>query len=562
MGEDDSARSNKRVELLLSANGAGGKEVYEYTPDPGSVVSHASSSPDGIDKGDAHRSLRGAKEIDDTEVRPSTAYEFFRGKTYKSTAFQNGFSTRRAWRGSSSGVMEVRGQRTVLSAYKGDKVSDIGSMSSTVSEFREASSFETPIARLRRLQSEVEEMLDFVSSFLVEERVHLPKGVGTEGAEPEKAAPSDEVSAEQGESSKSTGLLQVQYQARRLSQGAKEALLFGNDPLSLIEELKRLRMQVSSVLSDKKTEALVSHIEPVTGMRSGAALLAQHLSTASTQLQQVLANEAEALSLPSKNSAATSAVAVRVGDAQPAASGGVTAGDGGAELASTAYEVYCVPSLSPMIEQSRITFLERRLALVENKMGLHKMSLLPHADLFEAVNEMQQRIKLLDAQKIESLQKRVQGLLLELHALQQRRHELDMAAEGVSTPAYGASVGSGGEYGRGRNAGAPAAASDWQRVEELYDICERWKAPAAVLPSVLQRLKLLKGIHQEAGGVSVRLSVLEKQQEELQAWVKRADEAVTQLQKTVLESIEWAQRTVSQMQQRLVAVDASATTDT
>ena len=52
----------------------------------------------------------------------------------------------------------------------------------------------------------------------------------------------------------------------------------------------------------------------------------------------------------------------------------------------------------------------------------------------------------------------------------------------------------------------PPVSSDWQRVEELYDICERWKAPAALLPSVLQRLKLLKGIHQEAGGVAVRLS--------------------------------------------------------
>lgn len=72
------------------------------------------------------------------------------------------------------------------------------------------------------------------------------------------------------------------------------------------------------------------------------------------------------------------------------------------------YEVYYVPSLTPMIEQSRMASLERRLALVENKMGLHKMSLLPHGDLFEAVNEMQQRLKLLDSQKIESLQKRVQ----------------------------------------------------------------------------------------------------------------------------------------------------------
>lgn len=50
--------------------------------------------------------------------------------------------------------------------------------------------------------------------------------------------------------------------------------------------------------------------------------------------------------------------------------------------------------------------------------------------------------------------------------------------------------------------------------------------------------------------------MLEKQQEELQAWVKRADDAVTQLQKTVLDSIGWAQTTVAQMQQRLLAVEA------
>lgn len=54
-------------------------------------------------------------------------------------------------------------------------------------------------------------------------------------------------------------------------------------------------------------------------------------------------------------------------------------------------------------------------------------------------------------------------------------------------------------------------------------------------------------------------AVLEKQQEELQTWVRKADEAVNQLQKTVLESISWAQRTVAQMQQRLAAAESSTT---
>lgn len=95
--------------------------------------------------------------------------------------------------------------------------------------------------------------------------------------------------------------------------------------------------------------------------------------------------------------------------------------------------------------------------------------------------------------------------MLELHALQQRRHELDMAAEGVSAVTTSAALPAGEEPVKGLP-GSHSPSSDWQRVEELYDICERFKAPAAVLPSVLQRLKLLKGIHQEAGGVAVRLS--------------------------------------------------------
>ncbi|KAL8428480.1 hypothetical protein ACSSS7_007207 [Eimeria intestinalis] len=361
--------------------------------------------------------------------------------------------------------------------------------------------------------------------------------------------------------------LQVQYQARRLSPAAQDALLSGHDPIVLIDELKRLRMQVVSVLNDKRTEALVPLVEPVTGKPSGASLLTEHLSAVSAQLQQALQQQGEGGTIsvssgtPTAGSGPTSAWSKGFREADTLSAGGDSRG-GGPAHAQMNYEVYCIPSVGRVIEQGRVTALERRLALVENKMGLHKMSLLPHPDLFEAVTHMQQRVKLLDPQKIEALQKRVQSLLLELHALQQRRHELDVAAEAPSSAiAGGAAKAVGGTPSGGHrvvggppHSGGSAAASDWQRVEELYELCERWKAPAAVLPSVLERLKLLKGIHQEAGGVSVRLSVLEKQQEELQAWVRKADAAVSQLQRTVLESIQWAQATVEQMQQRLRAV--------
>lgn len=51
MSENDSSGPARLAELLLGANAAGGKEVYEYTPDPGSIISHASSTQDAYDRG-------------------------------------------------------------------------------------------------------------------------------------------------------------------------------------------------------------------------------------------------------------------------------------------------------------------------------------------------------------------------------------------------------------------------------------------------------------------------------------------------------------------------------
>lgn len=57
------------------------------------------------------------------------------------------------------------------------------------------------------------------------------------------------------------------------------------------------------MLSDERTEALVSQIEPVTGMRSGAALLQEHLAAASAQLRRTLAGEGREASSSSRSAA-------------------------------------------------------------------------------------------------------------------------------------------------------------------------------------------------------------------------------------------------------------------
>lgn len=59
MNENASSGYAKRAELLLGANAAAGKEVYEYTPDPGSVIAHASSTQDAYDRGKPRRFVPG-----------------------------------------------------------------------------------------------------------------------------------------------------------------------------------------------------------------------------------------------------------------------------------------------------------------------------------------------------------------------------------------------------------------------------------------------------------------------------------------------------------------------
>ncbi|KYF49340.1 hypothetical protein TGARI_246740B, partial [Toxoplasma gondii ARI] len=86
--------------------------------------------------------------------------------------------------------------------------------------------FETPLGRLQRLRMEVEEMLDFVSSFIVRENVEEGK------TDTEKAAGGDPSSA-----SKPT------YTQKILTSEEKQTLLFGREPLSLMSDLDCLRMQ-------------------------------------------------------------------------------------------------------------------------------------------------------------------------------------------------------------------------------------------------------------------------------------------------------------------------------
>ncbi|CBZ55925.1 GH23102, related [Neospora caninum Liverpool] len=536
LGSPPAGRAEETAPGLPTASlGPLDKEVYEYIPDPALSLAPQNSQTEELSRSTS-RAFRGRRnDVDDDSIEPSVAFETFRGKTYKTTQFNQGFAKQpaanarktRAFRDyDASPEVEVT---RVGSKGPGDGVKQLESMS--IFELGNTC-FETPLGRLQRLRMEVEEMLDFVSSFIVRENV-------------------DEASLEDTEKTTDGGAAgsgsRTMYTQKILTPEEKQTLLFGRDPLSLMGELDCLRMQILSVMNDPSLQRLFAGVEPTTGKKSGTQLLLQHLTQVKLNLTSVAGacSKSEEEKQPEKN-ANGEAHALPAGTST-APSAGSASGEG---TVSTQYDIYCVPSLRPLLDSGRVATLERRLAQVEGRIGMSNISLLPFADLQQAVSSISQKISLLDQNKVEQLHKRTQSLLHELHALQHRRREIDLASSQTSGRV---SEGRSGQDGEERESALATRNShrDDQRVEEMFDLCERWKGTAAALPSVVERLQALKALHQEAGGLSVRLGVLEEQQGELQAMLAAAEENVENLQHTVLETVSWARNTVEALQWRL-----------
>ncbi|PHJ17660.1 hypothetical protein CSUI_008518, partial [Cystoisospora suis] len=161
--------------------------------------------------------------------------------------------------------------------------------------------FETPLGRLQRLRMEVEEMLDFVSSFIVREQINesdlemsscngsytSSSGDGSSDSSHGGRREGKDKEREKERTGGGGGGLRTMYTQKMLTPEAKQTLLFGRDPLSLMSELDSLRMQILSVMNDPSLQRLFAGVEPTTGKKSGADLLLRHLNEVHYNLTHV-----------------------------------------------------------------------------------------------------------------------------------------------------------------------------------------------------------------------------------------------------------------------------------
>ncbi|KAF7456648.1 Dynamitin [Cryptosporidium felis] len=132
--------------------------------------------------------------------------------------------------------------------------------------------------------------------------------------------------------------------------------------------------------------------------------------------------------------------------------------------------------------------LERRVYEIESRIGIDRLSAMPYSDVQTAINNISQRLSLLDTNRLEGIFRRVQALSTSIEQLNKKRKDLNDSLFNET---------------------------DSMNITKLYDIIQKWKHTGATLPFALERLKLLKILHQDIATIGSRLAVMESQQVEV-----------------------------------------------
>lgn len=281
------------------------------------------------------------KQDEEPHEQTSSAYEFFRGKSFKPINFEDGFAMN---------LYLGQEERTEFSTATGDLLPFNSTPSlrtgttikqlEAISRTRKQVELETPIERITRLQHEVTEMIDFVETFMKNRSIEFQNG--SELAAAATTTP-EEPSTD------------AEHKIRLQMRATEEARrFFGADPRSLLKELSILRSYLEEVvLSDGYQKLLVmSGAEGRTGatvvdLASGSPpVKATSIDFVKSNLE-VVESLVQKASLDSKE----------------------------AKIAATkdipfTYELYVAPPAKDDVDTGRILELEKRLAELEENLGL------------------------------------------------------------------------------------------------------------------------------------------------------------------------------------------------
>eukprot|EP00918_Siedleckia_nematoides_P056136 GHVU01122444.1.p1 GENE.GHVU01122444.1~~GHVU01122444.1.p1 ORF type:complete len:476 (+),score=76.51 GHVU01122444.1:387-1814(+) len=458
-----------------------GDEVFETEgPEDGGDETLPDGYEGGTPRGTGHawRPLVGAdvfgqmgaapgELVSDELEDPKVAYEFFKGKSFAAMdATKAGFFPKsKAFYEASTGFGAAPAQaKSMAAAFQSSGVSRATTRHMEgLAKGAKANELETPMQRLSRLQTEIDELSEVVSAFV---------------------AAKDDPDA-----------------AQKATEGKR---YFGADPSELLEEMGALKHQLEALMEDSRVLNASTSVRATTATRDQYATIRTHVVEAVRKLKQ-----------PSIQNAAGAAAPTGTAASKAAANG-----DSG-----FSYEIYCVPTIKPMVDGARIASLEMRLSQLESSIGTErgKNTCLPFKDISTGIGAIAERLLILDPQRADNVERRLKFLAQEMESIVRRRERLS----------------------------SPSAGEDEVKVTELYNAYNGWLKTQHGIPSIVRRLRTLKALHQECVNISDRFNALEKQQADLRNLMESAFKNFEILREKVKSSMETTQGMMEQLNDRV-----------
>ncbi|KAM7447694.1 Dynactin subunit 2 [Porites harrisoni] len=195
------------------------------------------------------------------------------------------------------------------------------------------------------------------------------------------------------------------------------------------------------------------------------------------------------------------------------------------------YELFYKPEHAKFNQLSKISEMEQRVQKLETVLGNDPTQLsaittdleIKEKNLLAAASALEAKVALLDANHIEHVDARLQGILHHISALSEKKGEAENSAKE-------------------------------NKVSELYDLLNKWDSFVDVVPDLITRLQTLKALHEQAGQFGQSLLQLDSSQSTLKSQMQDQAKLLNELEASFTANVAAIEANCARVEARMNAL--------